>query len=96
MVMAAYLIGHIIIKDPIQWEIYVDGVRKSLSPFGAEIIFRGKRASVLAGTHPYDLAVVIKFPDQTTLQRWYQDDSYQKLIPVRDRAADVAIISYDT
>jgi len=27
--MAAYLIGHITIKDPVQWKIYVEGVQKS-------------------------------------------------------------------
>jgi len=39
--------------------------------------------------------VVIKFPDQPTLQNWYNSESYQQLIPTRDRAADVVIISYD-
>ncbi len=93
--MAAYLIGHITVKDPVQWKVYVDGVAKSLSPFGAEVIFRGKRASVLAGGHPYQNAVVIKFPDQPTLQNWYNSQAYQALIPIRDKAAEVVLISYD-
>lgn len=93
--MAAYLIGHILIKDPPQWEVYVEGVRKSLIPFEAQVLFRGKRASILTGEHPYQDTVVIKFPDQPTLQNWYHSESYQELIPIRDRAADVVIISYD-
>ena len=93
--MDAYLIGHITVKDQSQWEIYVDGVGKSLVPFKAEIVLRGRRASVLAGEHPYDLTVVIRFPDQNALQAWYNSEAYQTLIPVRDRAADVVIISYD-
>lgn len=93
--MAAYLIGHITIKDPIQWRIYVDGVQKSLIPFGAEIVFRGKRATVLSGEHPYQNTVVIKFPDQPTLQQWYHSKTYQDLIPIRDKAADLVLISYD-
>jgi uncharacterized protein (DUF1330 family) len=93
--MAAYLIGHITIKDPVQWKIYVDGVPKSLIPFGAEIIFRGRRATVLSGQHPYQNTVVIKFPDQITLQHWYDSKTYQDLIPIRDKAADVVLISYD-
>jgi len=36
--MDAYLIGHITIKDPTQWQIYVEGVQKSLIPFKAEIV----------------------------------------------------------
>jgi uncharacterized protein (DUF1330 family) len=93
--MPAYLIGHITVKDPVQWGVYVRGVRESLLPFNGRTLFRGKRASVLAGEHPYDLAVVIEFSDQETLQNWFLSEEYQKLIPIRDRAADVAIISYD-
>ena len=30
--MAAYLIGHITIKDSVEWKKYVDGVKESLIP----------------------------------------------------------------
>ena len=93
--MSAYLIGHITVKDVVQWEIYVEGVAKSLLPYSAEVIFRGNLARVLAGEHPYENTVVIQFPDQKTLQNWYYSQAYQDLIPIRDKAADVVIISYD-
>jgi uncharacterized protein (DUF1330 family) len=93
--MSAYLIGHIKIKDTAQWAVYVEGVRKSLVPFAAQVVFRGKRAAVLTGEHAYEDTVVIKFPDQPTLQNWYHSESYQQLISTRDRAADVVIISFD-
>ena len=64
-------------------------------PLGAEIIFRGKRAVVLWGEHPYQQAVVIKFPDQLTLQQWYTSRAYQNLIPIREKTGDVLLISYD-
>ena len=93
--MPAYLIGHITVNNPDKWKIYVAGVQKSLIPFEAEVVFRGKQATVLAGEHPHQHTVVIKFPDQPTLQQWYHSDTYQALIPLRDKAADVVIISYD-
>ena len=93
--MSAYLIGHITIKNHDIWKTYVEGVRKSLMPFEAEVVFRGKRPTVLAGEHPHEDTVVIKFPDQPTLQQWYNSKDYQRLIPIRDEAADVVIISYD-
>ena len=93
--MPAYLIGHITINNPDKWKIYVAGVQKSLFPFKAEIVFRGKRVTVLAGEHPHQHTVVIKFPDQPTLQRWYHSNAYQALVSVRDEAAEVVIISYD-
>ncbi len=93
--MSAYLIGHINVKNQGKWETYVEGVQKSLIPFESEIVFRGRCATVLTGDHPYALTVVIKFNDQATLQNWYRSETYQALIPVRDEAADVVIISYD-
>ena len=93
--MPAYLIGHITVNNPDKWKIYVAGVQKSLIPFEAAVVFRGKRATVLAGEHSHQDTVVIKFPDQPTLQKWYHSDAYQALISVRDEAADVVIISYD-
>lgn len=93
--MSAYLIGQITIKDQDKWNIYVEGVGRSIIPFNAEIVFRGKRAKVLTGNHPHEHAVVIKFPDQAVLQQWYDSPGYQALIPIRDEAADVVITSYD-
>jgi len=93
--MAAYLVGHISIKDPAKWEEYIKGVAVSLEPFEANILFRGKCFNVLAGEHLHTNTVAIQFPSQTVLQQWYHSENYQKLIPIRDEAADVVIISYD-
>ena len=93
--MPAYLIGHISVKNPDKWKTYIEGVQKSLVSFEAEVIFRGKCAAVLAGEHPHENTVVIKFPGQSTLQQWYHSKEYQGLIPIRDEAADVVIISFD-
>jgi len=92
--MAAYLVGQITVKDDKLWQEYVSGVAESLAPFEANIIFRGKRDKVLAGSHAYNLVVVIEFADLSTLDNWFNSEKYQSLIPIRDRAANVAITSY--
>ncbi len=94
--MVAYLIGHITIKDPVKWEKYVKGVQVSLAPFGAKIVFRGKRVKVFTGKHPYHNTVVIEFSEPAAMQQWYSSENYQKLIPLRNEAADVVIIGFDT
>ncbi len=93
--MAAYLIGHITVQNPILWEKYINGVQKSLLPYETNIIFRGKLSKVLTGKHLHHDTVVIKFRDQKTLQDWYSSKEYQDLIPIRDKAADVVILSYN-
>ena len=92
--MAAYLIGHIKIKDEDLWQEYVTGVQESLASFKANIVFRGKLLEVLAGQHDKDLVVVIEFFDQSTLDHWFNSEKYQSLISLRDKAANVVITSY--
>ena len=91
----AYLIGQIRVNDPELWERYVEGVAHSLEPHGAQVLFRGKRNAILAGQSDKDLAVVIRFQDQTTLRNWFESRQYQELIPIRDQAADTVSASYD-
>ena len=92
--MAAYLVGHITVKDDGLWQKYMAGVKESLAPFDCKIIFRGQLDKILAGQHDHNLVVVIEFPDKTTLDNWYDSEKYQSLIPLRDKAADVVITTY--
>ncbi len=92
--MAAYLVGHITVKDDELWQEYVSGVQESISPFDAKVVFRGQLDKVLAGQHEHDLVVVIEFQDQSTLDNWFNSEKYQSLIPLRDKAADVTITTY--
>jgi len=92
--MAAYLVGHITVKNNELWQEYMDGVKESLVPFTSEVVFRGQLADVLAGQHDHNLVVVIEFTDKTTLDKWYGSEKYQSLIPLREKAADVVITTY--
>jgi len=94
--MSAYLVGQVRVVDYDKWQQYVAGVSDSLQPFDAQIVFRGKRLDVLAGEHDRDLTVVIRFVDQETLQRWFHSERYQGLIPLRDSAAEVTIVTYES
>jgi len=93
--MSAYLVGHISVKNNELWQQYVTGVQESLSSFESNILFRGQLVSVLAGDHEHDLVVVIEFPDLPTLNDWYYSATYQSLIALRDKAADVVITTYE-
>ena len=94
--MSVYLVGQISVKDDELWREYVTGVQESLSPFNAKVVFRGELVAVLAGGQDKDLVVVLEFTDQTMLDNWFYSESYQALIPLRERAADVVITTYKT
>lgn len=92
----AYVVGHIAVKDEQKWAAYREQVPATLAPWGAELVFRGKRAAILAGTHSYPDAVVIRFPDLAAIAGWYSSTAYQLLIPLREQAAEVLLLSYES
>ena len=94
--MAAYVIGHITVKNPEKWVEYRTRVTATLAPWGGEVILRGRRIAVLSGAHPYTDTVVIRFPDAEAITTWYNSPEYQVLIPIREQAADIVLISYES
>jgi uncharacterized protein (DUF1330 family) len=93
--MAAYIIGHITIKDPAKWAEYCSKVPATMAPWNAELVFRGKTVQVLSGPHPHSDTVVARFPDSAAVRAWHESDAYQALIPLRNAAAEVVLIAYD-
>ena len=91
----AYAIGHITIKDESKWVEYRDKVPATLKPWGGELVFRGKLSSVLCGDHKHTDTVVIRFPDLEALRHWHASPQYQSLVPLRQEAAQVDLLSYE-
>jgi len=91
----AYAIGHITIKDEKKWVEYRDKVPATLEPWGGELVFRGKLSSVLFGDHKHTDTVVLRFPSLKALNDWHSSQQYQSLIPLRQAAANVDLLSYE-
>ena len=91
----AYVIGHITVKDTEKWNEYRNEVPATLEPCGAELVFRGKLVSILAGEHTHTDTVVIRFPDATAINGWYLSPNYQSLIPLREEAADMDLLLFE-
>jgi len=92
--MSACVIGHITVRDEEKWAQYRAQVPATLVPWGAELLFRGMVDSVLAGYHPHTDTVVIRFPDRAAVAAWYRSPAYQALIPLREQAAELVLISF--
>ncbi|HYD63038.1 MAG TPA: DUF1330 domain-containing protein [Noviherbaspirillum sp.] len=93
--MPAYIIGHITVRDAAKWAEYRDRVGTTITAWGGELVFRGKKLQVLNGSHAHTDTVVACFPDKETLLGWHESSEYQALIPIRDAGADVTLISYE-
>lgn len=92
----AYVIGHITVKDAAKWAEYRSRVPGTLAPWGAELVFRGQHAAVLAGEHAHPDVVVIRFPDAASAAGWHASPAYQALVPLREQAAEVVLLAYET
>ena len=93
--MQAYVVGHITVKNPEKWAQYRSAVPPTLAPWRGELVFRGQQAANLAGELPHPDIVVIHFPDRAAVNNWYSSPAYQALIPLREQAAEVVLLSYD-
>jgi len=92
--MSACVIGHITVKDAEKWAQYRAQVPATLAPWGAELLFRGRLADIFAGQHAHTDTVVIRFPDLASVRGWQQSAVYQALIPLRQQAADLELLSF--
>ena len=91
----AYAVGHITIKNENKWMEYRNKVSATLEPWGGEIVFRGKLSSVLSGDHKHTDIVVISFPSLKALNDWHSSPRYQEIVPLRQMAANVDLLSYE-
>jgi uncharacterized protein (DUF1330 family) len=91
-----FVVGQMTVKQPEKWAQYRSQVLATLLPFGGELVFRGEQALSFSGVNPHPDIVVIRFPSLEQAQGWYGSASYQKLIPLRQEAADVVLTSYAT
>jgi uncharacterized protein (DUF1330 family) len=93
--MSACVIGHITVKDAEKWAQYRAQVPATLQPWNAELLFRGTAQRVLGGQHTHADTVIIRFPDTAAVDGWYQSAAYQALIPLREQAADLVLVSFN-
>jgi uncharacterized protein (DUF1330 family) len=93
---SAWVIGHIKVKDNDKWGEYRSKVPETLVQWEGKVLFRGHRVDVLSGEHSYLDCVVIRFPDAKSAAGWYNSAAYQALIPIREQAADLVLVSYES
>jgi uncharacterized protein (DUF1330 family) len=94
-VTTACVIGHVSVKDAAKWAEYRAAVPATLAPWGAEVVFRGRRVRLLGGAHRHDETVVLRFRDRAAVDGWFDSPAYQALLPLRAAAADVDLISFE-
>jgi uncharacterized protein (DUF1330 family) len=95
MKRAAYVIGHVTVKDEQRWAEYRSRVPATLLECGGELVMRGERRAVWDGEHRHTDTVMLRFPDLDAATCWHESAAYQALIPLRHEAAEVDLIVFE-
>ncbi len=92
---SAYVVGRVTVLDPQKWAEYRARVPATLTPWGAELVLRGRQVAAFEGEDPHADIVVIRFADAATAAQWHDSAAYQALIPLRREAARVVLLCYE-
>ncbi len=92
--MTAFFIATASIKNQDKFKLYAQKAGATFPPHGGELVLRGKVEGTLSGQSAHQAVGIIKFPNMKALQAWFNSDAYQAIIPLRDEAAEMTIVSY--
>ena len=89
--MSSYFVALIDIHDENQYARYLDGFDAIFSRYDGEVLAVDDAPEVLEGEWPAPRTVIIRFPSDEELLRWYRSPEYQRLIELRRSAAEGSI-----
>ena len=93
--MAAYVIAHVDVQDPVRYEDYKKMSPVSIAKFGGRFIARGGKTDVLEGNwHPKRL-VLLEFPSVERAREWWASDDYAPAKALRQATSHGELIIVD-
>ncbi len=90
--MSVYFIANLRVHQPALYDRYLDGFDAIFERYEGEVLLVDDAPTVLEGEWPYTRLVLIRFPDEAALRRWYDSPEYRRLAQIRQRAADGFIV----
>lgn len=85
--MSVYFIANIDIKDYDEYQKYLDKAGEVFARYKGEYLAVDNNPLVLEGEWDYTRTVIISFPDEKELRRWYESKEYQEILQYRIQAA---------
>lgn len=81
-----HFVAHITVNDREGYHEYEKGFFPVLKPYGARFVTYDDQVSVLEGERPEGRTIIIEFPSEEVLLKWWNSAEYQALAALR-RAA---------
>ncbi len=89
--MSVYTIALLNISDRNEYAKYEQGFMEIFNRYSGKLLAVDEAPVVKEGTWPYTRTVLIEFPSQVELDRWYHSDAYQALAKHRFAASQASI-----
>lgn len=86
--MSVYFVANIKVRDAREYEEYLKGADEAFKGSGGEYLAVDETPGILEGGWNYSKAVIIRFPDEETLNKWYRSPAYQRILKHRLEAAE--------
>ena len=92
--MSCYFVAQIDITDRSLYQQYLDGFDQVFRQYAGTVVAVDDAPEVLEGVWDRTRIVLIRFPDEAALKRWYGSEAYQALARYRQQAsrADVLLV----
>jgi uncharacterized protein (DUF1330 family) len=90
--MSHYFIAQINIKDPKEYQKYIDKAGDIFKKYHGKYLVLDDMPVVLEGSWNCNRIVVIKFNNQKSFNAWYNSKEYQEILKYRLSAAECTTI----
>jgi len=89
--VSSYFVVLVTIHDQAQYDRYLEGFMEVFERFAGEVLAADDAPEILEGEWPAARTVILRFPSDEELLRWYRSPEYQRLAELRRSAAEGAI-----
>jgi len=93
--MSAYIIAHVQVTNPVQYEEYKKWSSAAMKTAGAEVCVRGGQVQVLEGDWAPERIVILKFPSLEAAKSFYELPEYIKAREAREGAAVMRMVAVE-
>jgi len=93
--MSGYIIAHVQVTNPVQYEEYKKWSTLAMKAHNAEVCVRGGQAQLLEGDWAPERVVILKFPTFAAAKAFYETPEYLQAREARAGAAVMRMIAVE-
>jgi uncharacterized protein (DUF1330 family) len=90
--VAAYVLAHIDVKDPVRYEDYKKMVLSTITAYGGRFIVRGATPQILEGGWDPKRLVIVEFPSAERARAWWASPEYAKAKALRQATSEGTLV----